>query len=408
MDDLLKTYSQRDKLEPLCELSHNDRDYLFENAVVKSLEPHTLITPNQNSITFLLEGEISLLSGGFVIESFTHTDRRGHSALFDQHKEEDAALLTSHGAILEVDRALFEGLYRQRNAKAGDISLDQLQREEQRLFERLKQALKAERLQLPALPEAALKIRQVINNSDVNSAEIIQIVQTDPTLSARLIKVANSPLYGTWREIKTVRDAVRRLGQETTRCLSFSLSIRQLFHAKSTLIKQQIQQMYKESIEVSALAYVITRNRARHLDPEQALLAGLLHKLGTIPILKYIDENPGLISSTQSLDKSLVNLSVPISQLMFEHWHFDDEFLKVVEFSDNWYRDSGKPADYVDVVIAARLLYLQKMNQLDESIVLEKVPIADKLDLIDLDGRGCDFYSEAKAEIDDMQKMLQA
>lgn len=408
MDDLLKTYSQRDKLEPLCELSRNDLDYLFENAVVKSLKPHTLITPDQNNIIFLLEGEISLLSGGFVVESFTHADRRGLSALFDQRKEEDAALLTSHGAILEVDRALFEGLYTQRNAEAEDISLDQLQREEQRLFERLKKALNSDQLQLPALPEAALKIRQVINKSDVNSAEIIQIVQTDPTLSARLIKVANSPLYGTWREIKTVRDAVRRLGQETTRSLSFSLSVRQLFHAKSSLIKQQIQQMYKESIEVSVLAYVIARNRADHLDPEQALLAGLLHKLGAIPILKYIDENPGLISSTQSLDKSLINLSVPISRLMFEHWHFDDEFLKIVEFSDNWYRDSGKPVDYVDVVIAARLLYLQKMNQLDESIILEKVPIADKLDLIDLDGRGYDFYSEARTEIDDMQKMLQA
>ncbi len=407
MDELLKTYSRRDKLKPLCDFSRNDREYLFENAVVKSITPHTLITPESNRIFYLLEGGISLLSGGFVIERFAHVDRRGLSTIFDEQKEEDAALFVSHGAILEIDRALFEGLYSQLHADNAEISPNQLQREEQRLFEQLKTALKTDQLELPALPEAALKIRQVINKPDVNSAEIVQIVQTDPTLSARLIKISNSPLYGTWREIKTVRDAVRRLGLETTRSLSFSLSVRQLFHAKSTLIKQQIRQMYEESIKVSALAYVIASSRANHLDPEQALLAGLLHKLGIIPILKYIDENPGLITSTQSLNKSLINLSVPISKLMFEHWHFDDEFLKVVESSDHWYRDSGEPVDYVDIVIAARLLYLRKINQLDESIILEQVPVVDKLDLLDVDERGLDFYSQAKAEIDDMQKMLQ-
>ncbi len=407
MDELLKTYTRCDKLKPICDLSRNDREYLFESAVVKSITPHTLITPEPNRIIYLLEGEISLLSGGFVIENFTHADRRGLSSIFDVQKEEDAALFVSHGAILEIDRELSEGLCSQLKSDNEEIGANQLQREEQRLFERLREALQADQLQLPALPEAALKIRQVINKPEVTSDEIVQIVQTDPTLSARLIKVANSPLYGTWREIKSVRDAVRRLGLETTRSLSFSLSVRQLFHAKSTLIKQQIQQMYEESIQVSALAYVITRNRAVQLDPEQALLAGLLHKLGIIPILKYIDENPGLISSTESLNKSLINLNVPISRLMFKHWHFDDEFLKVVESCSNWYRDSGMPADYVDIVIAARLLYLQNKNQLDESIILEQVPVVNKLDLLEVDERGFDFYSQAKAEIDDMQKILQ-
>jgi len=327
--------------------------------------------------------------------------------LFDEDKEGDAALFTSHGAVLKIDRELFDDLFKQRDVKNGEISPAQLQREEQRLFERIRKALQSDQLQLPALPEAALKIRRAINKSDVNSAEIIRIVQTDPTLSARLIKVANSPLYGTWREIKSVRDAVRRLGQETTRSLSFSLCVRQLFHAKSTLIKQLIRHLYEESIQVSALAYVITASRASHLDPEQALLAGLLHKLGIIPILKYIDENPGLISNTQSLNKSLINLNVPISRIMFEHWNFGDDFLKVVESSDNWYRDTGQPVDYVDIVSAARLLFLQETSQLDDSIVIEQIPIVDKLDLLNVDERGFDFYRQAKAEIDDMQQILQ-
>lgn len=406
MHELLKTCLRRDSLQPLCELSQNDRDYLFEKATVKKLVPHTLITPEQDRVIYLLEGEISMLSGGFVVEKFTHAERRGLAMLFDGNKDEDSALLTSHGAILEIDRRLFEGLHAQRNAEAGKVDVDQLQHEEQQLFQRLRLALKSDNLRLPTLPEAALKIRQVINQPDVTSAEIIQIVQSDPTLSARLIKVANSPLYGTWREIKTVRDAVRRLGLEATRSLTFSLSVRQLFQARSTLTKNQIEQVYNESVQISALAYVITRHQASHLDPEQSLLAGLLHKLGMIPIINYLDENPGLISSAQALQKSLLNLNLPLSRIMFQRWHFDEVFLTVVESCENWYRDTQEPADYADIVIAAKLLYLQNTSQPDDSINFETVPVLEKLGLLDVDEQGLDFYTLAKSEIDDMHHVL--
>ena len=406
MNEVLKSYLRKDSLQPLCELSENDRNYLFEHSKINSLAPHTLITPEKDSIIYLLEGEITMLSGGFVVEKFTHADRRGLTELFNEERREDAALLTSHGAILEIDRKLFEGLYHQRNAEAGAIDKVQLHEEEQQLFLRLRMALKSNNLHMPNLPEAALKIRQVINQPDVTSAEIIQIVQTDPTLSARLIKVANSPLYGTWREIKTVRDAVRRLGQEATRSLTFSLSVRQLFRAKSSLIKNQIEQVYEESIHISALAYVITLHQAVHLDAEQALLAGLLHKLGMIPILNFIDDNPGIISSTQSLHKSLVNLSVPLSRIMFKQWHFDDTFLEVVESCENWYRDTGESADYVDIIIAAKLLFMQKRDLLDESILFDSLPVVEKLNLLDVDKPGLDFYTMAKSEIDEMQNVL--
>ena len=406
MEELLKTFSRREKLKPLCDLDRNDLDYVFEEASVKSLAPRTLITPDEKTITFLLEGQISMMSGGFVVESFTHTDQRGLMPLFDDSQGEDAALLTSHGAILEIDRKLFQGLYSQHQRNKNETVANSIEDEEQYLFDELRRAFTANRLELPALPEAALKIRQVINKAGVGTSEIIQIVQTDPILSARLIKVANSPLYGTWREIKTVRDAVRRLGLETTRSLSFSLSVKQLFHARSSMIKHQLRQMYDESIQVSSLAYVITRNRAESLDPEQALLAGLLARLGVIPILKYVDEHPGLISSTDRLNKSLINLNLPISRLIFDRWHFDEQFLNVVECSEDWYRDTGKEADYVDIVIAARLLFLKKSNQLDESINIYQLAVADKLGLFEEDEYGLDFLEQAKNEIDEMQGML--
>ena len=406
MDDSLKKYIRRDRLRPLCEINNNDRDHLFEHALVRQLEPHTLVTEQSDSLTYLLEGEVSLLSGGYVVETFTHNDERALSLLFNQDLDEDSALTTSHGAVLDIDRELFEGLYSQQQARLIENSEMTLEDDESTLFEHLLKAFEQNRLQLPALPEAALKIRQVINSPDIGSTEIIQIVQTDPVLSARLVKVANSPLYGTWREIKTVGGAVRRLGLETTRNLSFSLSIKQLFNAKTALAGQQIQRIYDESVGISALAYVITRHRAEHLDPEQSLLAGLVQNLGLIPILKFIDEHPNLIKKPEVLEKSIANLRMPISLLLFEQWNFDSDFIQVVEQAENWTRDTGKPADYADLVIASRLLYLYRTDQLDESLVLDRLPVIEKLDLLDIDKSGLYFFEQAQQEIDDTQKLL--
>ena len=406
MNKALNIYSRRNQLEPLCDLNRSDLDHLFDNSTVEKLYPRSLITLELDSIMYLLEGEVSILSGGFVVEKFNHSDKRALQPLFDEGTEEDSAIITSHGAILKVDRRLFDGLYSQHQASSVEYGEVLLENNEAELFQHLLVAFQKGNLPLPTLPDAALKIRKIINTPGVGSTEIIEIVQTDPVLSARLIKVANSPLYGTWRETKTVRDAIRRLGLENTRNLSFSLSVKQLFHAKTAMIKKQVRSVYDESVGVSALAYVIARHRAKHLDPEQALLAGLVQNLGIIPILKYVDENPQLVKNIKMLDKSLINLRMPISTLLLDQWNFGEDFLKVVEQAENWNRDTGEAIDYADVVIASRLIYLNKKELLNNSVSLENLPLMKKLNLLEIDDDGLYIFERAQFEIDDMQRLL--
>jgi len=295
MNELIKQYAQISRLTPLNDLDANDLDYLLTKSQCQQLAPRTLITQEDDWLSYLLEGEVSLLSGGFVTETFTQLDSRALTPLFNEPLDEDSAVLTSRGVILQVEKSLFEGLYSQAQAAMMETTQYDLTQSENDLFNSLLQAFMHKKLAMPALPEAALKIRRAINNPDVGSKEIIQIVQSDPVLSARLVRVANSPLYGTWREIKTLHDAVRRLGLETTRNLSFSLSVKQLFSAHTSLIKKTVQKIYNESTSIAAIAYAITQSQAERLDPEQALLGGLIQSLGLIPILKYIDEHPSMM-----------------------------------------------------------------------------------------------------------------
>ena len=405
MNEIAGKFPQWNRLIPLNELDRNDLKLLYSQSQINQLEPRTLITSEPQQLVYLLEGEVSLLSGGFVSEQFTHLEQRALSPLFNESLEEDSAVLTSHGSILQVDRNLFEGLYNQARAAKIEASEIDLNKSEHDLLQNLLRAFANKKLDLPALPEAALKIRQAINNPDVGSNEIIQIVQSDPVLSARLVKVANSPLYGTWREIKTVRDAVRRLGLDTTKNLSFSLSVKQLFSARTSMVKDYIHRIYTDSISIAAIAYVITQNQALHLDPEQALLGGLIQNLGLIPILKYVDEHPKVMQSVESLGASIKHLQLTISTLLFNEWNFDPVFIEIVEQAENWQRDTGEVADYCDVVITARLLYLRERGELPE-LRLDKVPVIEKLKLLEFDDDGHFFMDNAELEIEEMQKLL--
>lgn len=407
MTDYTNAFSWSRKLAPIKELNDSDIDYLFQEASVEKLEPRSLISRENTQMTYLLEGEVSLLAGGFVTETFTHMQQRALRPLFDESLDEDSAVFTSHGVVLQIDRKLFDGLYAQTSSATDKSSLSDLTESSEALFQNLLQVFMRKQLELPTRPEAAISIRKAINDPETGSQEIIQIAQTDPLLSARLIQVANSPLYRTWREIKTVRDAVRRLGIETTKNLCLSLSLKNLFTARSSMIRKYLQNLYQQSSAVASLAYVICRQQAPHLDPEQALLSGLLQELGQIPILKYIDKHPSLMQTVEQLEKTIEFLYVPVSTLLLNKWKFDEEFDAIIEQGKDWYRDTGEQADYVDVVIAAGLLYRKSIGSCPVDFLAE-IAVINKLELLQHDEDGSYFLQQAREQAADMQNLLQA
>ena len=402
-----KAYLNSVRLKPLRDLCRDDLGLVLDRARVTELKPRSLIEPEDDMLTYLLEGKVTLLQDGVVVEEFNHMEQRALAPMFAEGSENVSALLLSHGTIVEVGRKLLYALLAQNeqgDSTASEIILEQAESE---LFESLMRAYDENRLQLPALPEAALRIREAVNTPGIKADEIVQIVQTDPVLSARLVKVANSALYGTWREIKTIRDAVRRLGLETTRNLSFSLSVKQLFHARTSLIKKKVQQAYDESVNVGTLAFVIARHRAPHLDPEQALLGGLIEGLGTIPILQFVDQHPDVLQTPAALESGLKKLSVPITTRLLSQWNFDADFIDIIEHCNDFFRDTGERADYADMIVGARVIYLEQRNLLDPDINVRALPIVSKLRLFEMDEEGNYLVDIAKRELDTMNTLLQ-
>src|SRR5574343_1570226 len=114
--------------------------------------------------------------------------------------------------------------------------------------------LEANRLILPTLPDIALKVRDSVSKGDASAAELADMIVTDPALSARLIQVANSPLYRGANEIKNIQMAVTRLGNSTIRTLITSLVMQQMFKPTTATLEQYFRTIWEQGVNVSAIS----------------------------------------------------------------------------------------------------------------------------------------------------------
>jgi HD-like signal output (HDOD) protein len=210
-------------------------------------------------------------------------------------------------------------------------------------------AVESNKLELPTLPEVALSVRQAINSENASDAEIARIIAQDPGLAARLLQIANSPLFRARQKIDNLQTAITRLGRNTVRTLIISLAMNQLFKPKQIVLEQYFHEIWKQSVNVSAVARALAL-RCGHLDKEQAMLAGLLHQIGKLPILTLAERFPEIAQDKAVLDGHLRKLHTVIGKLVLERWDMPQALVSVASEYLDFKRDSGAEADYVDLV----------------------------------------------------------
>ena len=106
------------------------------------------------------------------------------------------------------------------------------------------------------------------------------------------------------------------------------------------------------------------------VDPQQALLTGMVQNFGITPILNYVDKNLQLVTNIEILDKSLANLRMQLVYYCKINIILAKTF-NLIEQAENWSRDTGKAIDCANIVIASRLIYLNKEGLLGNAINLD-------------------------------------
>jgi HD-like signal output (HDOD) protein len=214
-------------------------------------------------------------------------------------------------------------------------------------------AINNDQLVLPTLPEVALKVREVADDPDASIDKLTNVIGGDAALSARIIRVANSPLLRASRAIEDLRTALMRLGIQYTCNIATGLAMEQMFQATSDLVDMRMREVWRRSSEVAGISHVLCKHYTR-LRPDQATLAGLIHKIGVLPILTYAEDNPALLKDSFTLDAVIDQLHAPIGDLILKTWGFPEELAHIPTQHIDFVRQSPK-ADYGDIVTVAML-----------------------------------------------------
>lgn len=214
-------------------------------------------------------------------------------------------------------------------------------------------AIEQDKLVLPTLPEVALRVREVAEDPDASIDQLVSVIGNDAALAARIIKVANSPLLRASKEIVDLKMALMRLGMEYTCNIATGLAMEQMFQATSDMVDKRMRQIWSRSTEIAGICHVLCRHRTK-LRPDQATLAGLVHRIGALPILTYAENHPELLSDSITLDNVIEALHAQIGDKILEKWDFPAELRKVPSQHLQFDRDAAAP-DYADIVTVAVL-----------------------------------------------------
>lgn len=214
-------------------------------------------------------------------------------------------------------------------------------------------AIDKDELVLPTMPEMAIKVREVAEDPDAGIADINAVISNDAALTARIIKVANSPLFRGAREIEDLNMALSRLGMQTTANLATGLAMEQMFQATSDIIDKRMRDVWARSSEIAGICHVLCKHYTK-LRPDQATLAGLVSKIGVLPILSYAEDHSELLGNSMTLDSVIDEIHPAIGKKILTTWEFPTELRNVPEDVWNFERDAPN-ADYADLVTVATI-----------------------------------------------------
>jgi len=250
----------------------------------------------------------------------------------------------------------------------------------EQFLQSIKSDLENEKLVLPSFPEVAIKAREAANDENTTAEELATIINTDAALSARLLKVANSPLFRARNKIENIQVAITRMGSRVVRNLIMSITVEQMFHTESKTLAEKFKDSWQHSVQVAAFSRFLAVSTP-NLDPEQAMLAGLFHDIGVLPILMAAENNPELLANSEALDQLIEDLHTDVGKLIVEHWDFPDNLIEVVWEHENLLRDHQTDADYSDIVLVANLQTPSKHNHSHNNVDWSTIPAFTKLGL---------------------------
>jgi HD-like signal output (HDOD) protein len=260
-------------------------------------------------------------------------------------------------------------------------SLEQHVQERELCFLRdLTEKLASREIDLPPFPDIYARIIKTLHDPDVSIQDVSRIVVAAPDLCVRILLLANSALLNrSGVKVTDLNIAISRLGLSAVNNATVTLATKDVFRVpKESSLSFMLNKTRLESVRVAAYSYLLAMRAGMMTEKHDAMLAGLLHNIGTHYILSRAEEFPDLVSK-----EIMDNWGPGIGQALVSNWGFPESICRAIEKQNELIPESEEEEnnELHDILICAILLSRVESDMEVPELDYDKIPACQRLDI---------------------------
>jgi HD-like signal output (HDOD) protein len=208
-------------------------------------------------------------------------------------------------------------------------------------------------IRLPSFPGVAERVQRVLEDPRTTPAKIARVIGIDAALAVRILQLANSAFLNPYpKPITDLQQAVTRLGHQLVRCTAVSFSLQQMMKSSEAELRPQLHELWRQGTLVASIAYVLARE-TRAANPDEALVAGLMHNIGSLYIIMRAHQHGAALGADDAATRLLSQGHPRIAGAILGHWKFAPAIVSAVSNQNASNVPLADAGPLTDVLIAA-------------------------------------------------------
>jgi len=217
----------------------------------------------------------------------------------------------------------------------------------------IRRLLTTQPIDLPVFHPIAIRLQQLLETPDFTMDKVVELANEDQSLAGQILKMANSTVYIGRVRTETIKDAVIRLGAQQVSNLAMAASQSSLHVSEDRVLNGFMQSLWLHSHACAVGCRWLARNAGYPQYADQAYMAGLLHDVGKLYLLKALERLNRMGVAQAALEEDLLleifaELHVEQGCRLMEHWNMPKVYYNVVA---NHHDDNFDTSDTVLTVV---------------------------------------------------------
>ena len=194
--------------------------------------------------------------------------------------------------------------------------------------------ISSDAMQLPVFHHVALKLLNLLSKEDFSIGQVAHIIMEDQALTSNVLRMANSAFFGGLSKVTTIRDAIVRLGARQVTNIVTLVTQSHQYHAKDQTINAYMRVLWKHAMGCALGSKWLAEKIAYKELAQEALLAGLLHDVGQLFLLKVLEDvqtsESQLPLSKPVILEVLQHMHVEQGALLMQKWNIPELYVEIV------------------------------------------------------------------------------